>query len=122
MADRDTATPAVTGSGLLTTRSMLPRFISARGRRALRLRRSCDVCGLVVEHIRGEVGTVGPGDRSEFGIDTGLGEELLISEGLEDGPNRAFELGAEVEFAHDAVGEGQSEAVPAEVLDGPDVV
>jgi hypothetical protein len=57
------------------------------GRRAWRLRRSRDVYGLVVEHFRSEVSPVGPGDRAELRIDTDFGEEPLISEGLEDGPN-----------------------------------
>jgi hypothetical protein len=86
------------------------------------LRRSGDVYGLVVEYLRGEVGTVGPGDRSELRIDPDLGEALLISQWLEDGPNRSLKPQAEVKFAHQAVGEGQPEAVPAELLDGADVV
>ena len=60
LADWDTATPAVTGSGLSTTRPMDLASYRPHGRRASRLRRSGDVYGPVVEYLRGEVGSVGP--------------------------------------------------------------
>ncbi len=84
--------------------------------------RADGVEGAVVEGVGGQVGTVGPHDRAGLRVDGGLGEELDLAQGFEDGSDRSGELRLEVNRAYRAVGEGDPEWVSAQVFDGTDVV
>lgn len=66
-----------------------------------------------VKYVRGEVDTVGPGDRSRYLVYGDPAEEVRIGEWFEDA---ALKDPVEVELAHESVGERQAEAVLPQVL------
>ena len=78
--------------------------------------------GPVVEGVRSQVGPVGPHDGAGLRVHRRLGEELDLAERFEDRADRPSQLRLEVDGADGAVGEADLQPVPAEVLDGADVV
>jgi hypothetical protein len=84
--------------------------------------RSGEAERLLVEDLGSEIGAVRPHDGPELGIDCHLREVNDIPKGLEHRALRGLESLREVDVTDEAIGERQPKTMPAEVLDGGDLV